>query len=820
MKFTKYLAIALGIVVILLATGWFLRNSIIQRISNPMLEQYDVKVTDVSLDALATSDASISYLEFQHVNGTTIAIQNLTLPIGTSSSGFKTYTAEKVTIELQPNEEDEPPDLARLLDQLLALPLRLPDTEVIITELNTSPYPAIRDMRWQSTENNQQLTALAESILLTTRIVRSDEANHVLEVSFTDATGTTAGQSITVDIRQTDDGITLNGTSTLDLPLWMPLSELLGNDRIKLPFGTATLRFDTEFLYDMSQIPGVYVDFAPTSPIQIAYSSAPDEIISVTLESAGRFEITAAVPNLQGSLRQAEASLQVSYGQWNDIPVSLINFSCQWGSWGRTCQGDIAVTMVDAELPFAIVDRLEVTATQDTYFREDGIEVRIKPNATLEMTGISDPDLELARFDVRLTSGAELVIGDDGWHVKAQSVDVRIEEYFVLDDVTFSAPVFLDNVSFSEANQQLSATIGVYASSSQADWGHQLIQLPGFKGGIVRQGAEVAVVLETDGLYEEASVEASHNLDNETGRLSLINAGLSFDSRELSNRVSPWPNDWNISAGTFAIDLQADWQKPNAEWQMAGQTSIQMTGLAGAYNDTAFAGLSTSIKAEFDTATGFAVEPSNIAVALVEVGLPVENITADYTLHPNELSVDVENLRMSAFGGVVTADPFSFHTESERNTLLLHAESIDLAEILSIKEFQSIEISGSIGAELPVSIEGDSVTIVGGTLTGEPPGGVIRYLPGLATDETDLSALALATRALSNFEFETLTSELDYTADGDLNLQMHLTGRNPDLEDSRPIVLNLGVENNIPQMLRSLQAARAVEEILERRLAQ
>jgi hypothetical protein len=175
---------------------------------------------------------------------------------------------------------------------------------------------------------------------------------------------------------------------------------------------------------------------------------------------------------------------------------------------------------------------------------------------------------------------------------------------------------------------------------------------------------------------------------------------------------------------------------------------------------------------------------------------------------------------MTAFGGVITADPFSFSTESTRNTLLLHANSIDLAEILSIREFESVEVSGSIGAELPVTIEGKNVTVIGGTITGEAPGGVIRYLPGLSTDETDLSALGLATRALSNFEYETLTSEVEYSTDGDLNLQMQLTGRNPDLEGSRPVVLNLGVENNIPQMLRSLQAARAVEEILERRLAQ
>jgi hypothetical protein len=355
---------------------------------------------------------------------------------------------------------------------------------------------------------------------------------------------------------------------------------------------------------------------------------------------------------------------------------------------------------------------------------------------------------------------------------------------------------------------------------SQAVWGDQLVALPGFTGGIGRQGAEVAVVLTTAGLHEEASIEVTHNLDNDIGQLSLDHAALSFDAQKVSERVSPWPNDWDIAAGTVAIDVQADWRKDDTEWQLAGQTSVLLTGLAGAWNDTAFAGLSTELEARFDTTTGIVVDPSNIAVALVEVGLPIEDITADYTLQPDARSVDVENLRMSAFGGLVTADPFSFHTANASNTLLLHAESIDLGEILSIKEFESIEISGSIGAELPVTIEGNIVTIVGGTLTGEPPGGVIRYLPGLAADEAELSAIGVATRALSNFEYETLTSEVDYNRDGDLNLQMHLTGRNPDLENDRPVVLNLGVENNIPQMLRSLQAARAVEEILERRLAQ
>ena len=91
---------------------------------------------------------------------------------------------------------------------------------------------------------------------------------------------------------------------------------------------------------------------------------------------------------------------------------------------------------------------------------------------------------------------------------------------------------------------------------------------------------------------------------------------------------------------------------------------------------------------------------------------------------------------------------------------------------------------------------------------------------GLAADPSDLSGLGITIRALSNFEYESLSSEVDYTAGGDLKLQLRLTGRNPDLDNGRPVILNLGIENNVPQMLRSLQAARAVEDILLRKIQQ
>ena len=75
----------------------------------------------------------------------------------------------------------------------------------------------------------------------------------------------------------------------------------------------------------------------------------------------------------------------------------------------------------------------------------------------------------------------------------------------------------------------------------------------------------------------------------------------------------------------------------------------------------------------------------------------------------------------------------------------------------------------------------------------------------------------MVTGALSNFVYDSLSADVDYSEGGDLRLGMRLEGINPDRDPTQPIILNLNVDNNIPQMLRSLQAVRSIEDILERR---
>lgn len=817
MKVSKYLAIAVGVIVILLVVGWLLRNSLIERLSSPLLEEYGLKITDVSLDALATRNASVGYLELEHVNGTTIAIDSLTLPIRRSTTGVRSLRAAKVSIELPAGSDDELLDLAGVLIQLLELPLQLPQTEIIIGELSAASYPAVRDLRWQFMDAGQRLTASLDPISLEADISQVSDAYYVAKLSFSDARTATGAQSVTADLQRTGAGVAIEGSGTFDLSLWSPVIALLGFDAVRIESGIATMRFDGEINFDSNQIPFVNVDVTATTPVALDLAGLTHLIRSVRVNAASTTELSMTLTDLQWTLRQPQASVSVIDGYGNDIGVSLTGVSCRSGP---SCSGMVGIVADVIDLPFADVARLEFEAAQELEVADNAVQMHLRQGATIALTDIVGPDLELTSFDATLSSPAEFERGDSGWRFTSQSIDFVIEEYAVVEGVTFSVTAFLDDVSAGDDNQRQFVRAGVFASSSHASWLARRISLPGFSGSLSRHGNELTVDLETKGLRLEAGIYAKHDLARDTGGMSVKHAGLSFASQPLSRRIAPRPKGWDVIAGDVDADLTATWQKDGTGWKIGAETAIRAADLAGNWQDTAFAGLTTALDATFDSATGFAVQPSAVRLALLDVGVPVENLSADYTLDPGEQSVDVANLRMSAFGGVITADPFSFSTARERNNMTLHAASIDLAEILSIEEFEAIEISGRIGAELPVTIDGKTVTVSGGKLTGDTPGGFIRYRPGMSAGQADASSIGFATRALSNFQYDSLTSDVDYDSDGDLRLQMRLTGRNPDLESNRPVILNLGVENNVPQMLRSLQAARAVEDVLERRLKQ
>ena len=61
-----------------------------------------------------------------------------------------------------------------------------------------------------------------------------------------------------------------------------------------------------------------------------------------------------------------------------------------------------------------------------------------------------------------------------------------------------------------------------------------------------------------------------------------------------------------------------------------------------------------------------------------------------------------------------------------------------------------------------------------------------------------------------------MCAEVFYDEDGELLLNVQLQGRNPDMNDGQAINLNVNITDNIPSLLKSLQASRVITDELER----
>ncbi len=447
----------------------------------------------------------------------------------------------------------------------------------------------------------------------------------------------------------------------------------------------------------------------------------------------------------------------------------------------------------------------------------------ISPDFVLALTGIESPGFSAASINATQFSGAQLIIDDGGWRSDIDHLELVFDSLTDRESLIASLPVTFNTLRLRDSGAVLDTDVSILPSTAAVSWDGIGIVAPGLAGNISLKDDRVAASFELsdDEGSLSAHVDASHHILNGKGTIAVHDATLLFDQKKLSGHLLKWPHVWDVISGTWTMELRLNWKNGDAGTDYKGTMAHRADALAGIYNDIVFTGLNTTLAANLDSATGVTISPSSIEMALLDVGLPLEQFAADFALNVHEQSLQVQNLSMSALGGQLVTDPFRFNLREESNDIVLRPQSIQLQFMVDLAEFENIELSGSISGVLPVTISSKTLTIVNGRLESDPPGGVIRYLPGVDTEDAEVSdsALGLVSRALANFQFDSLTSDVNYTENGDLILQMKLAGINPDMDDKQPVILNLGVENNIPQLLRSLQAIRSIEEILERRSA-
>ena len=122
---------------------------------------------------------------------------------------------------------------------------------------------------------------------------------------------------------------------------------------------------------------------------------------------------------------------------------------------------------------------------------------------------------------------------------------------------------------------------------------------------------------------------------------------------------------------------------------------------------------------------------------------------------------------------------------------------------------------------VPLVISDKGVLVQDGIVEARPPGGVIRYRPPPAAGQTVASTnphMEMVLQALSDFHYNVLAMSVQYQEDGNLLLNTRLEGNNPGWQKGRPVHFNLNVQENIPALLKSLEAVKQAEESVRREL--
>jgi len=564
-------------------------------------------------------------------------------------------------------------------------------------------------------------------------------------------------------------------------------AEFRGSIRALLPDDTEAVMLGYQLVPDQSgfQVRGnVSLVLEPLLPALHALGAVPPEVTALSSTLNGTFElrleadetlpvdVRASFDTAGGTAltyRAEDAAIELSVIETAPLNATLQYPSLDWAA--RVARSSLSLAGAGPELPVFHLRGSEcrsgIACRTDLEFSYDDLAVG---------------DLTIGEVTVR-ADAVQLDSRDDKWNVTATDTRLGLNEP-ALGGRGVLAPVVRADLSGS--NDRVSATVRFSA--------------PG--GGL--SGAAVL----------------SHNLVEARGALSLENAAIAFDTLNLSGIFTDWPYDWDIAAGTGTAAAEIRWERSAAGFAYQGTGALIADSLAGRYADIGFLGFETRLDFELDSATQLALEPAKFDIALVDVGFPIENISGMATPDIEEAAITVNSLTMDVLGGRVTADPFRYDLDADTNQLTLRASGVQLPLMAGLADLESVTISGTVSGEIPVTIRGNKVIIDDGRLENDPPGGVIRYGGGAATGVVDDdSQLGLVTRTLRNFEFDSLTSAVDYSQDGDLVLQMRLEGINPDVDPTQPVILNLNVENNVPQMLRSLQATRSIEDVLERQLS-
>jgi hypothetical protein len=296
----------------------------------------------------------------------------------------------------------------------------------------------------------------------------------------------------------------------------------------------------------------------------------------------------------------------------------------------------------------------------------------------------------------------------------------------------------------------------------------------------------------------------------------------------LDDLWSSWSYPLELTEGSVGGTFDWRWTTAQQELHMqGGSADITVDRVGGRYQDFAFSGVNTKLKAAMEGFERVAISrPAEVTVASVQTGVEVTGLSmtveGEWDLHEKLPLVEVRNIRCALLGGTATSQGVRADLGYPPFGLIVLVRELDLQRILSLEQQKGLQGTGILDGSIPLMVTSQGLSVKDGSLEARPPGGVIRYTatPEAAHAVTQANAnMQVVLHALGNFHYDVLQVGAQYAENGTLHLRARLEGKNPDQKKSPPIHLNLTVQENIPALLKSLRLVNQLENSVRERFA-
>ncbi|MEX0964887.1 MAG: YdbH domain-containing protein [Pseudohongiellaceae bacterium] len=591
-----------------------------------------------------------------------------------------------------------------------------------------------------------------------------------------------------IQLKAIRNEVSLSGTSTVFLnPLreqlyqLLPTSTVISNDSLSLQSA-----FDIEDLFGEASI----------SNINLVFQS-PDSMLHISQESdLGASEMQLRLPiRLQGDIATRTGEMQLTLGE--------VYGSGNWSLADANFSADSSFTDIQLHC---------------TSFTSCDIRSEWQSNVTQWRFG------DYVGDKLGVTAALRFNYSNDEMRLASELVQIRLPSLKSESDpamLDLATTLQLDALEF-RVGDVISG--GFNFNSSDLNLENYLIDLenPAYSGKLQLEDDVLTGILELDlDQRLRLGIGLQHFFLRDTGDVVLQLAALEFSEAEpLSSLLTVKGLEADLLAGQIEGYANISWSKQTDDsWRFGGPIALGLDRLSGYYTDYFFVDLSTKLFAEATTPLGMQVtNPSSASLGRIDIGLPLQNLSWQYRFDTLTSAVQLNDFTTEVLGGRLSIPAARYSLTGDRQQIDVVLADIDVATLVGLADYPQLQADGLISGYLPFVLEGNKITIDRGLIGALNPGGSIRYTPESPAPSSNPS-LRLVNEALANYQYQIMNTEVYYDEEGELLLNVQLQGRNPNMNDGQAINLNVNISDNIPSLLRSLQASRVITDELERFLA-